>query len=166
MGGAIKNVFPISSGIVSGLNYGENAGAALLTRAISEMVRISIGLGGNKDIIVDVRVIAATNKNLLEEIKAGNFREDLFHRLAVILIEVPPLNERKEDIDILVKHFVNLLSSDQGLEINTFDSKAIDTLKNYPWSGNIRELRNVIERLLILGDDPITKENIIQFAQK
>jgi len=123
-------------------------------------------LGGNKDIIVDVRVIAATNKNLLEEIKAGNFREDLFHRLAVILIEVPPLNERKEDIDILVKHFVNLLSSDQGLEIKTFDSKAIDTLKNYPWSGNIRELRNVIERLLILGDDPITKENIIQFAQK
>ena len=123
-------------------------------------------LGGNKDIIVDVRVIAATNKNLLEEIKAGNFREDLFHRLAVILIEVPPLNDRKEDIDILVKHFVNLLSSDQGLEIKTFDSKAIDTLKNYPWSGNIRELRNVIERLLILGDDPITKENIIQFAQK
>ena len=123
-------------------------------------------LGGNKDIIVDVRVIAATNKNLLEEIKAGNFREDLFHRLAVILIEVPPLNDRKEDIDILVKHFVNLLSSDQGLEIKTFDSKAIDTLKNYPWSGNIRELRNVIERLLILGDDPITKENIILFAQK
>ena len=123
-------------------------------------------VGGNKDILVDVRVIAATNKNLLEEIKAGNFREDLFHRLAVILIEVPPLNDRKEDIDLLVKHFVNLLSSDQGLEIKTFDSKAIDTLKNYPWSGNIRELRNVIERLLILGDDPITKDNIIQFAQK
>ena len=123
-------------------------------------------VGGNKDILVDVRVIAATNKNLLEEIKAGNFREDLFHRLAVILIEVPPLSDRKEDIDLLVEHFVNLLTSDQGLEIKTFDSKAIDTLKNYPWSGNIRELRNVIERLLILGDDPITKENIIQFAQK
>ena len=123
-------------------------------------------VGGNKDILVDVRVIAATNKNLLEEIKAGNFREDLFHRLAVILIEVPPLKDRKEDIDLLVEHFVNLLTSDQGLEIKTFDSKAIDTLKNYPWSGNIRELRNVIERLLILGDDPITKENIIQFAQK
>ncbi|MBU79070.1 MAG: response regulator [Flavobacteriales bacterium] len=123
-------------------------------------------VGGNKDILVDVRVIAATNKNLLEEIKAGNFREDLFHRLAVILIEVPPLNDRKEDIDLLVEHFVNLLTSDQGLEIKTFDSKAIDTLKNYPWSGNIRELRNVIERLLILGDNPITKENIIQFAQK
>ena len=123
-------------------------------------------VGGNKDIQVDVRDIAATNKNLLEEIKAGNFREDLFHRLAVILIEVPPLNDRKEDIDLLVEHFVNLLTSDQGLEIKTFDSKAIDTLKNYPWSGNIRELRNVIERLLILGDDPITKENIIQFAQK
>jgi DNA-binding NtrC family response regulator len=123
-------------------------------------------VGGNKDILVDVRVIAATNKNLLEEIKAGNFREDLFHRLAVILIEVPPLSDRKEDIDLLVEHFVNLLTSDQGLEIKTFDPKAIDTLKNYPWSGNIRELRNVIERLLILGDDPITKENIIQFAQK
>ncbi len=123
-------------------------------------------VGGNKDIAVDVRVIAATNKNLHQEIKNGNFREDLFHRLAVILIKVPPLNDRKEDIDLLVNHFVSLLAKDQGLEAKVFDSKAIDALKNYPWSGNIRELRNVIERLLILGNNPITKENIIQFAKK
>tara|TARA_Y100000996_G_scaffold237623_2_gene186678 strand:+ start:824 stop:1987 length:1164 start_codon:yes stop_codon:yes gene_type:complete len=123
-------------------------------------------VGGNKDIAVDVRVIAATNKNLHQEIKDGNFREDLFHRLAVILIKVPPLNDRKEDIDLLVNHFVSLLAKDQGLEAKVFDSKAIDALKNYPWSGNIRELRNVIERLLILGNNPITKENIIQFAKK
>jgi len=123
-------------------------------------------VGGNKDIKTDVRVIAATNKNLSNEIKAGNFREDLFHRLAVILIEVPPLNDRKEDIDLLVNHFTTLLTIDQGLEPKVFDSKAIDVLKNYPWSGNIRELRNVVERLLILGNNPITKENIIQFAKK
>jgi two-component system nitrogen regulation response regulator NtrX len=123
-------------------------------------------VGGNKDIAVDVRVIAATNKNLHQEIKDGNFREDLFHRLAVILIKVPPLNDRKEDIDLLVNHFVSLLAKDQGLEAKVFDSKAIDALKNYPWSGNIRELRNVVERLLILGNNPITKENIIQFAKK
>ena len=123
-------------------------------------------VGGNKDIKTDVRVIAATNKNLSNEIKVGNFREDLFHRLAVILIEVPPLNDRKEDIDLLVNHFTTLLTIDQGLEPKVFDSKAIDVLKNYPWSGNIRELRNVVERLLILGNNPITKENIIQFAKK
>ena len=123
-------------------------------------------VGGNKDISVNVRVIAATNKDLELEIKNGNFREDLFHRLAVILIEVPPLKTRKGDIGLLVEHFVSNLSKDQGLEPKTFDSKAIESLKNYPWSGNIRELRNVIERLMILGDNPITKENIIQFAPK
>ncbi len=123
-------------------------------------------VGGNKDITIDVRLIAATNKNLSNEIKVGNFREDLFHRLAVILIEVPPLNDRKDDIDLLVNHFTTLLTKDQGLEPKVFDSKAIDVLKNYPWSGNIRELRNVVERLLILGNNPITKENIIQFAKK
>ena len=121
-------------------------------------------VGGNKDISVNVRVIAATNKDLNAEIKNGNFREDLFHRLAVILIEVPPLKNRKEDIDLLVKYFVK--SKDQGLEIKTLDSKSIESLKNYPWSGNIRELRNVVERLMILGDNPITQENINQFAPK
>jgi len=123
-------------------------------------------VGGNKDISVNVRVIAATNKDLNLEIKNGNFREDLFHRLAVILIEVPTLKSRKDDIDLLVEHFVNTLSKDQGLEIKRFDSNAIELLKNYPWSGNIRELRNVIERLMILGNNPITSENINQFAPK
>ena len=123
-------------------------------------------VGGNKDISVNVRVIAATNKDLDLEIKNGNFREDLFHRLAVILIEVPPLKTRKDDIGLLVEHFVRSLSKDQGLESKKFDSKAIESLKNYPWTGNIRELRNVTERLMILGDNPITKENIIQFAPK
>ena len=123
-------------------------------------------VGGNKDISVNVRVIAATNKDLNLEIKNGNFREDLFHRLAVILIEVPTLKSRKDDIDLLVEHFVNTLSKDQGLEIKRFDSNAVELLKNYPWSGNIRELRNVIERLMILGNNPITSENINQFAPK
>ena len=123
-------------------------------------------VGGNKDILVNVRVIAATNKDLNEEIKSGRFREDLFHRLAVILIEVPPLKDLKEDIGLLVDHFVKDLSREQGLEIKIFDSKAIESLKNYPWSGNIRELRNVIERLLILGNNPITKDDIVQFASK
>ena len=123
-------------------------------------------VGGNKDITVNVRVIAATNKNLKNEIKNGRFREDLFHRLAVILINVPPLKDRKSDIGLLVEHFTKVLSKDQGLELKEFDSKAIESLKNYPWSGNIRELRNVIERLMILGDNPITKENINQFAPK
>ena len=123
-------------------------------------------VGGNKDISVNVRVIAATNKDLDLEIKNGNFREDLFHRLAVILIEVPPLKTRKDDIGLLVEHFVRTLSKDQGLEPKKIDSKAIESLKNYPWTGNIRELRNVTERLMILGDNPITKENIIQFAPK
>ncbi len=123
-------------------------------------------VGGNKDITVNVRVIAATNKNLKNEIINGRFREDLFHRLAVILINVPPLKDRKSDIGLLVEHFTKVLSKDQGLELKVFDSKAIESLKNYPWSGNIRELRNVIERLMILGDNPITKENINQFAPK
>ena len=123
-------------------------------------------VGGNKDISVNVRVIAATNKDLDLEIKNGNFREDLFHRLAAILIEVPPLKTRKDDIGLLVEHFVRTLSKDQGLEPKQIDSKAIESLKNYPWTGNIRELRNVTERLMILGDNPITKENIIQFAPK
>jgi DNA-binding NtrC family response regulator len=123
-------------------------------------------VGSNKDISINVRVIAATNKNLNTEIEKGNFREDLFHRLAVIIIEVPTLKSRKDDIGILVEHFVNNLSKDQGLELKKFESEAIEKLKNYPWSGNIRELRNVIERLMILGDNPITQKNIIQFTPK
>ena len=123
-------------------------------------------VGSDKDISVDVRILAATNKNLKEEIKAGRFREDLYHRLAVILIEVPPLSDRKEDIPILVEHFINQISKKDGIPIKKIDSAALVLLKQYPWSGNVRELRNVIERLMILGDNPITKKNIVQFAPK
>ncbi len=123
-------------------------------------------VGSDKDISVDVRVLAATNKNLKEEITAGRFREDLYHRLAVILIEVPSLALRTDDIPLLTKHFINQIASKDGISVKKIDPEAFDILKQYPWSGNIRELRNVIERLMILGDDPITKKNIVQFAPK
>ena len=123
-------------------------------------------VGNEKDITVDVRVIAATNKDLIQEIKEGRFREDLFHRLAVIIISVPPLEERKEDIPLLVSYFTELLAKEQGLEQKTFSDEALKKLSSYPWTGNIRELRNVVERLLILGDNPISAENITQFAPK
>tara|TARA_B110000285_G_scaffold87832_1_gene100707 strand:- start:232 stop:1395 length:1164 start_codon:yes stop_codon:yes gene_type:complete len=123
-------------------------------------------VGNEKDISIDVRVIAATNKNLKHEIKEGRFREDLYHRLAVILIHVPSLQERLDDIPLLTDHFTNLLTIEQGLENKLFSSEALQKLKNYPWSGNVRELRNVVERLMILGDNPITTENINQFAPK
>ena len=123
-------------------------------------------VGNEKDISIDVRVIAATNKNLKQEIKEGRFREDLYHRLAVILIHVPSLKERLDDIPLLTDHFTNLLTIEQGLENKLFSPEALQKLKDYPWSGNVRELRNVVERLMILGDNPITSENINQFAPK
>ncbi|MDA0985348.1 MAG: sigma-54 dependent transcriptional regulator [Bacteroidetes bacterium] len=123
-------------------------------------------VGNEKDISVDVRVIAATNKDLLHEIKEGRFREDLYHRLAVIIIHVPSLEDRKEDIPLLITHFVSALSKEQGLEVKSFSEGALKKLGNYPWTGNVRELRNVVERLLILGDNPISPENIDQFAPK
>lgn len=123
-------------------------------------------VGSDKDISVDVRVIAATNKNLKEEIAAGRFREDLYHRLAVILIKVPSLSERIEDIPLLIHHFIKDICQKDGISIKKINEDAINLLKQYSWSGNIRELRNVIERLIILGDNPITKKNITQFAQK
>ena len=123
-------------------------------------------VGNEKDISVDVRVIAATNKDLLHEIKEGRFREDLYHRLAVIIIHVPSLEDRKEDIPLLITHFVSALSKEQGLEVKSFSEEALKKLGNYPWTGNVRELRNVVERLLILGDYPISPENIDQFAPK
>lgn len=123
-------------------------------------------VGNEKDISVDVRVIAASNKNLKQEIKEGRFREDLYHRLAVILIHVPTLKERLDDIPLLTYHFINLLTKEQGLENKLFSPEALQKLKDYPWSGNVRELRNVVERLMILGDNPITSENINQFAPK
>ena len=123
-------------------------------------------VGGSKDIIVDVRVIAATNKDLSEEIKKGKFREDLYHRLAVILIEVPSLSMRKDDIPILAKHFLKTISEEQGVEIKNLSKKALESLTKYSWTGNVRELRNVIERLIILGGNPITEKDISQFATK
>ena len=123
-------------------------------------------VGNEKDISIDVRVIAATNKDLLNEIKEGRFREDLYHRLAVIMIHVPSLDDRKEDIPLLVSHFVDLLSKEQGLEKKSFSEGAYAKLDAYPWTGNVRELRNVVERLLILGENPINADNIVQFAPK
>ena len=123
-------------------------------------------VGNEKDISIDVRIIAATNKDLKKEIAEGRFREDLYHRLAVIIIHVPKLDERKEDIPLLTKHFIELISKEQGLEIKNFTKEAMKKLSNYSWTGNIRELRNVVERLMILGDNPITAENITQFTPK
>lgn len=121
-------------------------------------------VGNEKDISIDVRVIAATNKDLKKEIAEGRFREDLYHRLAVIIIHVPKLIERKEDIPLLTNHFIELISKEQGLEMKNFTKEALKKLDNYSWTGNIRELRNVVERLMILGDNPITVENITQYT--
>jgi len=123
-------------------------------------------VGSDKNIKVNVRVIAATNKDLKKEISNGNFREDLYHRLAVILINVPRLDERKEDISLLSNHFVKNLSLEQGTELKIISEKAISLLKDYNWTGNIRELRNVIERLIILGDNPISIDDIKKYASK
>jgi DNA-binding NtrC family response regulator len=123
-------------------------------------------VGNEKDISVNVRVIAATNKNLKVEIEEGRFREDLYHRLAVILINVPALQERLTDIPLLINHFTTLLTNEQGLESKEFSEEALAKLHDYPWTGNVRELRNVIERLMILGENPISYQNINQFAPK
>ena len=115
---------------------------------------------------MNVRVIAATNKDLRKEIEEGRFREDLYHRLAVIIIEVPALNDRKDDIPELVEHFVVLLSENQGLPYKKFDASAYEALKEIDWTGNIRELRNVVERLLILSNDPVKREDVEAFVRK
>lgn len=123
-------------------------------------------VGSDKDIKVDVRVIAATNKDLQEEIKQKRFREDLYHRLAVIMIEVPSLNQRTEDIPLLVSYFLKNIASDQGVSPKTISKDALDVLKQYNWTGNIRELRNVVERLIILGGQEITADDVKRYAQK
>lgn len=122
-------------------------------------------VGGEKDIPVDVRVVAATNKNVPEEIRKGNFREDLYHRLSVILIQVPSLNERIDDIPLLAEHFVNDICQSHGQPVMTFTNDAFDELKKIKWTGNIRELRNVVERLVILCDKKITGKDVITYAQ-
>ncbi|MFT6960272.1 MAG: two-component system nitrogen regulation response regulator NtrX [Polaribacter sp.] len=123
-------------------------------------------VGSDKDIKVDVRIVAATNKNLKKEILEGRFREDLFHRLAVILIKVPSLNDRREDIPLLVNFFTNKISVEQGTPEKTFSEAAIKLLQEYDWTGNIRELRNVVERLIILGEKEVSAKDIKLFASK
>ena len=123
-------------------------------------------VGSEKEIEVDVRIIAATNKKIQKLIESNHFREDLFHRLAVIEIKLPTLSERKSDIKSLCDHFINKISEEQGISKKKISKQAISALENYQWSGNIRELRNVVERLMILGDNPISIENIKAYAPK
>ena len=123
-------------------------------------------VGADKDIKVDVRVIAATNKDLKTEIAEGRFREDLYHRLAVILIKVPALNDRRDDIPMLIEHFTTKISEEQGNAKKTFSKEAIKLLQEYDWTGNIRELRNVVERLIILGSHEISESDVNLFASK
>ncbi|QTD38361.1 sigma-54-dependent Fis family transcriptional regulator [Polaribacter batillariae] len=123
-------------------------------------------VGSDKDIKVNVRVVAATNKNLQEEIAKGRFREDLYHRLAVILIKVPALNDRREDIPLLVDFFAKKISEEQGMAIKNFSTEAIKLLQEYNWTGNIRELRNVVERLIILGEKEVSENDVKLFASK
>ena len=137
---------------------------AKVLRALQEN-RIS-RVGSDKDIKVDVRVIAATNKDLKKEIEEGRFREDLYHRLAVILIKVPALNDRREDIPLLVDFFAKKISQEQGNPMKTFTNEAIELLQKYDWTGNIRELRNVIERLIILGEKQVSGNDVKLFASK
>ncbi|HNY06579.1 MAG TPA: sigma-54 dependent transcriptional regulator [Bacteroidales bacterium] len=122
-------------------------------------------VGGEKEIEVNVRVIAATNKDLKEEIEKRNFREDLYHRLSVILIHVPSLNERRDDIPILANHFIKEISENEGKPLMTFTSEALAELQKMPWAGNIRELHNVVERLSILCDKEITADDVLKYAQ-
>jgi two-component system nitrogen regulation response regulator NtrX len=123
-------------------------------------------VGADKDIKVNVRVIAATNKDLKKEIEEGRFREDLYHRLAVILIKVPALNDRREDIPDLIEHFAAKIASEQGNSVKKFSKSAIKLLQEYDWTGNIRELRNVVERLIILGGNEISEQDVNMFASK
>lgn len=123
-------------------------------------------VGGDKSIPVDVRVLAATNKDLREQIVEGKFREDLYHRLSVIVIDVPGLNKRTEDIPLLADHFLKQIAKDYGSPVKSLDHKAISALQAYDWTGNIREFRNVIERLHILGEETITSSDVMAYASK
>ncbi|WP_163401152.1 sigma-54-dependent transcriptional regulator [Flavobacterium fluviatile] len=137
---------------------------AKVLRALQESMITRVG--ADKDIKVDVRVVAATNKDLKTEIAEGRFREDLYHRLAVILIKVPPLNERRDDIPALISHFAEKIASEQGNAVKVFSAQAIKLLQEYDWTGNIRELRNVVERLIILGSNEISETDVKMFASK
>lgn len=138
------------------------AAQAKVLRALQENKITRVG--GEKDISVDVRVIAATNKNLKEEIAKGTFREDLYHRLSVIVIHVPPLREREGDIPLLINHFATEISQGIGKSVPEFTEAAINALNKLAWTGNIRELRNVVERLIILCDKEVSAEDVGRFA--
>lgn len=137
---------------------------AKVLRALQESMITRVG--ADKDIKIDVRVVAATNKDLNKEIAEGRFREDLYHRLAVILIKVPALNERRDDIPMLISHFADKIALEQGNTVKKFSKAAINLLKEYDWTGNIRELRNVVERLIILGGSEISENDVKLFASK
>ncbi|HRB19379.1 MAG TPA: sigma-54 dependent transcriptional regulator, partial [Chitinophagales bacterium] len=121
-------------------------------------------VGGDKEEKVDVRVVAATNKDLLKEVEENRFRLDLYHRLSVILIHVPSLNQRKDDIPVLTEHFLNEICGDYGIPIKKIDENALESLQARNWTGNIRELRNVVERLVIMSDKTITKQDVIDYS--
>ena len=135
---------------------------AKVLRALQENVIQRVG--SEKEIKVDCRVLAATNKDLRKEIAEGRFREDLFHRLAVIIIHVPSLNDRKEDIPLLANHFIKMVCSDQGIPLKKFDNGALEELKKVDWTGNIRELRNIIERLVILCGPIISGNDVRMYS--
>jgi two-component system, NtrC family, nitrogen regulation response regulator NtrX len=137
---------------------------AKVLRALQEGIITRVG--ADSDIKIDVRVIAATNKDLKTEIAEGRFREDLYHRLAVILIKVPSLNDRRNDIPSLIEHFASKIAGEQGNAVKHFSVEAINLLKEYDWTGNIRELRNVVERLIILGGSEISESDVKAFASK
>ena len=137
---------------------------AKVLRALQESMISRVG--ADKDIRVNVRVVAATNKDLKKEIEAGRFREDLYHRLAVILIPVPTLNDRRDDIPLLLSHFATKIAQEQGNAPKVFTAAAIELLQEYDWTGNIRELRNVVERLIILGGNEISADDVTLFAAK
>ena len=123
-------------------------------------------VGSDKDIKVNVRIIAATNKDLKKEIAEGRFREDLYHRLAVILIKVPALNDRRDDIPLLIHYFTKKIATEQGVPKKEFLPEAIALLQEYDWTGNIRELRNIVERLIILGGQDVSVGDVNLFASK
>ena len=135
---------------------------AKVLRALQENVITRVG--GDKAIKVNVRVVAATNKDLQKEIEEGNFREDLYHRISVIVLKVPSLNERIEDIPILANYFIEQICDEYGIPLKSISDEAINQLGKINWTGNIREFRNVIERLIILCGDEITKDDVLTFA--
>jgi two-component system, NtrC family, nitrogen regulation response regulator NtrX len=140
------------------------AAQAKVLRALQESLIQRVG--ADKDIKVNVRVVAATNKDLKKELEEGRFREDLYHRLAVILIKVPALNDRRDDIPLLIEYFASKIAEEQGNTKKLFSSTATKLLQEYDWTGNIRELRNVVERLIILGGSEISETDVKLFASK